>query len=66
MGLFIIYLSSLVGDISGVVGVVGLKNTSSPSPKPKDPRGTSVRNIGRDGARVFVLRGRDFTRCCSC
>lgn len=27
------YLSSLVGDIRGVVGVVGLKKTSRPSPR---------------------------------
>lgn len=33
------YLSSLVGDIRGVVGVVGRKNTSRPSPRAKPSTG---------------------------
>lgn len=50
----------------GVVGVVGRKNTSRPSPRANEPLGISLLNIGLDGARVFVLRGRDLTRCCNC
>ena len=62
----ITYLSSLVGDIRGVVGVVGLKNTSRPSPRARPSTGWSGLNIGLVGALVFVLRGLDFTKCCNC